>query len=255
LRQAFDSVSFEWVPREQNTRADRLANEAMDRAAGKPARTASPALPSWSPPTGTPTRLLLVRHGSTAHSGEHRFSGRNELPLDDQGQWQAGALAERMARLGGITAVVSSPLLRSVQTADAIAARVGVEVETVDGLAEVDFGAFEGLTAAEAEARYPAEYAAWLGSPEVAPPDGESFTALASRVRRAREAVLAAHPEQVVVVVTHVTPIKTLVRLALDAPPAALFRIHLDVASVSRLDYFGDGSSSLRLFNDVSHLA
>jgi len=255
LRQAFDAVSFEWVPRERNVRADRLANEAMDRAAGRSPARATPARPVWSPPTGTPTRLLLVRHGATAHSAEHRFSGRNELPLDDAGQRQAGALAERLARLGGITAVVSSPLLRSVQTADAIAARLGVDVQTVDGFAEIDFGAFEGLTAAEAAARYPTEFAAWQGAPDVAPPDGESFAAATSRLRRAREYLLAAHPEQTVVMVTHVTPIKILIRLALDAAPDALFRMHLDVASLSTIDYFADGSSSLRLFNDTSHLA
>lgn len=255
LRRAFESVTFDWIPREQNTRADRLANEAMDRAAGI-ARPAKPAVaaPSWVPPAGLATRLLLVRHGSTEHSAERRFSGRNALPLNEAGEAQAGALAARLAS-SGASAVVTSPLLRCVQTADAIAARLGVAVETVDGLAEVDFGAFEGLTAADAQKRYPDEYAAWLGSPDVAPPGGESFAVLASRVRRAREAVLAGHPEQTVVVVSHVTPIKTLVRLALDAPPAALFRIHLDTASLSRVDYFADGSSSLRLFNDTSHLA
>jgi probable phosphoglycerate mutase len=154
-----------------------------------------------------------------------------------------------------IGAVVSSPLRRCRQTAEAIAARLAVQVDVVDGFAELDFGAFEGLTAGEAAERYPDEYAAWLVSPDTAPPGGESFAALATRVRRAREAVLAAHPEQTVVVVTHVTPVKTLVRLALDAPPTVLFRMHLDPASLSTIDYFGDGNSSLRLFNDTSHFA
>ena len=264
LRQAFDSVTFAWVPREQNTRADRLANQAMDRAAGLPstARTqtrtrseSDPGTPSWSPPTGPATRLLLVRHGATAQSAQHRFSGRNDLPLNDAGEAQAGALANRLAHQDDIQAVLSSPLVRSLQTADAIAARLGVEVKSVQGFAELDFGAFEGLTATEAADRYPAAYATWLATPDRAPPGGESFTALTSRVRRAREALLAAHPEQTVVVVTHVTPIKTLVRLAMDAPHAALFRIHLDPGSVSAIDYFADGTSSLRLFNDTSHLA
>jgi broad specificity phosphatase PhoE/ribonuclease HI len=256
LRRGFDSVTFTWIPREQNTRADRLANEAMDRAMGiaKQGRSTSPTA-AWTPPTGTPTRLLLARHGATAHSAERRFSGRNTLPLDDRGEAQAGALAARLAT-SGADAVVTSPLVRCVQTADAIAARLGgVPVETVDGLAEVDFGRFEGLTAAEAREQYAEEYAAWLGSPDVAPPGGESFAGLTARLRRARESVLATHPEQTVIVVSHVTPIKTLVRLALDAPPAALFRIHLDPASLSQIDYFADGSSSLRLFNDTSHLA
>jgi broad specificity phosphatase PhoE/ribonuclease HI len=260
LRQAFDEVTFDWIPRAQNAYADRLANEAMDRAAGKPVRAAAeraapPATGTWVPPTGPPTRLLLVRHGSTVHSAERRFSGRNDLPLDETGEVQAGALADRLGSRDDVAAVVSSPLTRAVQTADAIAARLGLDVTTVDGFAEVDFGDFEGLTAAEARDRYPEAFAAWSGSIDVAPPHGESFAALATRVRRAREAVLAEHPEQVVVVVTHVTPIKTLVRLALDAPPVALFRSHLDTASLSAVDYFADGSSSLRLFNDTAHLS
>src|SRR3954464_15588972 len=88
LRQAFDEVSFQWIPREQNKHADRPANEAMDRAAGKPVKAvravATPAAPaaSWAPPTKARTRLVLVRHGSTEHSAAMRFSGRNQLPLN-----------------------------------------------------------------------------------------------------------------------------------------------------------------------------
>ena len=96
---------------------------------------------------------------------------------------------------------------------------------------------------------------AWLASPEVAPPGGESFTTLARRVRRGRDAVIAAHPGRTVVVVSHVSPIKTLLRLALDAPPVSMYRIHLDTASVSLIDYFADGNCSVRLMNDTGHLA
>jgi probable phosphoglycerate mutase len=125
----------------------------------------------------------------------------------------------------------------------------------VDDLVETDFGKWEGLTFAEARALDPAAMDAWLASPDIAPPDGESFDAVTRRVRRAREQVIAAHPESTLVVVTHVTPIKTLVRLALDAPPVAMFRLHLDAASVSSVDYFADGNSSVRLVNDTSHLS
>jgi probable phosphoglycerate mutase len=135
-----------------------------------------------------------------------------------------------------------------------VAAELDVPLEVEDGLAEADFGRFEGLTAAEAAHRFPAEYARWRASPEAAPPGGEAPAEVARRVRRARDAVLGRHADRAVVLVTHVTPIKTLVRLALDAPAAALFRMHLDVASLSRIDYRADGSASLRLFNDVSHL-
>jgi broad specificity phosphatase PhoE/ribonuclease HI len=259
LRQSLGEVTFEWIPRERNKHADRLANQAMDRAAGKPVRpTPSPAMPvpaspaTWAPPTGQPTRLVLVRHGSTVHSAEHRLSGRNDLPLDAAGEAQAAALARRP--YGDVAAIVSSPLRRARQTAEAIGAVLGLSVSTNDDLAELDFGAFEGLTFAEVRARFPAEFAAWSGTSEVSPPGGESFDALARRVRRGRDAVIAAYPDQKVVVVSHVSPIKSLVRVALDAPFASFYRMHLDTASVSMLDYFADGASSMRLFNDVSHL-
>jgi broad specificity phosphatase PhoE/ribonuclease HI len=257
LRASFADVTFEWIPRERNKHADRLANEAMDLAAGKPVRPA-PAAPastarSWSPPSGPRTRIVLARHGATAHSGENRLSGRNALELDEAGRGQAAALATR--DFGDIAAVISSPLARARQTADAIATKLGLPVEVDDNFAELDFGVFEGLTFAEARERHPAQFTAWLGSTDVAPPDGESFAALARRVRRGRDAVVAAHPDATVLVVTHVTPIKMLVRAALDAPFQSVFHMHLDIASVSALDYLGDGSASLRLFNDTSHLS
>ncbi len=262
LRVAFDDVTFEWIPRERNKHADRLANEAMDRAAGKPARPtrsvaapaapSAPSAPSWTPPTGDPARFVLIRHGATEHSPAKRFSGRNDLPLSPDGERQAAALGSRP--FGAVTAVVSSPLRRARQTAEAVAGPLGLDVTTADGLAEADFGDWEGRTMAEVRAADPDAVAAWLGDSDVAPPGGESFAAVGRRVRRARDEILAAHPTGTVLLVTHVTPIKSLLRLALDAPASALYRIHLDTASVSMIDYFPDGNCSVRLVNDTAHL-
>jgi ribonuclease H / adenosylcobalamin/alpha-ribazole phosphatase len=252
LRLTFPEVSFEWVARERNKHADRLANEAMDRAAGKPTRPAVSAAPSWAPPSGPATRLLLVRHGATLHSAEHRFSGRNELSLAPDGEAQAAALAGRA--YPDVAAVITSPLPRARQTAQVIADKLDLPLAVDEQWTELDFGAFEGLTPGEVRQQYPDDYAAWSASPDVAPPGGESFSGLARRVRRAWDAVLAAHPDRTVLVVTHVTPIKTLVRVALDAPFLSLFRMYLDTASVTELDYFADGTPSLRLFNDTAHL-
>lgn len=257
LRPFFDELTFEWIPRERNKHADRLANEAMDRAAGKPVRAprqsvpTTTVVPTWVPPSGTPTRLVLVRHGATEHSAHKRFSGRNDVTLNAVGEQQATALATRS--YGEVAAVLSSPLRRTVQTAAAIAAPLGLPVETLDELAETDFGAWEGRTLAEARAADAAALDAWIASPDFAPPGGESFTSVGRRVRKAQETIIDAHPGQTVVVVTHVTPIKTLVRFALDAPPSAMFRLHLDTASVSIVDYFSDGNCSVRLVNDTSH--
>jgi probable phosphoglycerate mutase len=271
LRTAFDEVTFQWIPRAQNTRADRLANEAMDRAAGiaprvrtvsVPARVEAPASveetptqqPLWTPPTDAPTRLVLVRHGATEHTADRRFSGRNDLPLSAAGAGQAAAVAARLAAGAPVAAVVSSPLRRCVQTAERIAEDLGTSVAAVDGLAEVDFGEWEGLTMTQVRQRYPQQLTAWFRSEQEAPPGGESFAEVARRVLAARDEVVAKYPLSTVVVVSHVTPIKQLVRDALHAPPISLFRLHLDPASVSTIDYFADGNCSVRLVNDTSHL-
>jgi broad specificity phosphatase PhoE/ribonuclease HI len=256
LRDSFAEVTLAWIPREQNKHADRLANEAMDRAADKPGRppAAVPIVagPSWMPPTGPRTRVLLVRHGATVHSADHRFSGRNDLPLDDAGEAQAAALAQRP--FPEAAAIVSSPIRRAARTAQVIADALGLPVRINDDFAELDFGVFEGLSLAEARERYPDELTAWTRSPDVAPPGGESLATLTQRVRRGRDAIVAEFPDATVLVVTHVTPIKMLVRAALDAPVSSIYRMHLNTASVSIVDYLADGSSALRLFNDISHV-
>jgi broad specificity phosphatase PhoE/ribonuclease HI len=256
LLASFDDVTFDWIPREQNAHADRLANRAMDGAAGiaaRPAPDVQPAL-NWALPEGKPTRLILVRHGRTAHTTGNLFSGRNEEPLDDTGEHQAAAVAHRLARSGGVAAVVTSPLLRAVQTAARVGTALDLPVVNMDGFIEADFGAWEGRTGAEVRAGWPDEFAAWLTTTAGSPPGGESFEQVARRVRRARDEIIRTYPGQSVVVVTHVTPIKTLLRLALDAPLSAMMRLHLDPASLSEVSYFEDGTASVRLFNERTHL-
>ena len=260
LRGRFENVTFEWIPRNQNAHADRLANEAMDRAAGiaPRARTAAAKAPAaartWAPPTATATRLVLIRHGATEHSVDRRFSGRNDLDLSADGREQAAALARRVQTFTPVAAVVTSPLPRCVQTAEPIAAALGADIVRAPDFAEVDFGAWEGMTFGEVRTENPDALTAWMTSDTVAPPGGESFADVAVRVARERDDIVAAHPGDTVIVVSHVTPIKTLIRLALDAPAVSMFRIHLDIASISIIDYYADGNCSVKLVNDTSHL-
>jgi broad specificity phosphatase PhoE/ribonuclease HI len=271
LVRALPSVRFTWIPRASNTHADRLANAAMDAAAAGRAWTrgaagareprtdpvrATATAQGWSLRTGTPVTVLLVRHGQTEHSVDRRFSGRADPPLTDIGQAQAAALADRLARWPKpIDAIVASPLIRAQSTAAVVAAKLGLEVSTVEGLVETDFGDWDGHTMAEVRDRWPAEFAAWRDSDDVAPPGGESMTEVGRRVRRARDTLLATHPGQVVVAVTHVTPIKLLLRQALDASAAFLYRLHLDLAGLSIVEWYPDGSPSVHLVNDTSHAA
>ena len=197
---------------------------------------------------------MLLRHGQTPMSVQKRYAGRSDAPLTDVGVQQAAAAAKRLAS-SGIAVIVTSPLLRAVQTAQEVGAVTGAAVVTDDGFRETDFGAWEGLTFAEVRERWPAELTAWLADPEVAPPAGESFTDVSTRVTAALHRVLADRAGQRVLIVSHVTPIKTLVAAALLAPSAALFRMHLDVAALSEIDWYPDGPAVLRSFNDTGHLS
>jgi ribonuclease H / adenosylcobalamin/alpha-ribazole phosphatase len=208
----------------------------------------------WLPAQGEPTVTLLLRHGQTAMSVQKRYAGRSDVPLTGLGVQQAAAAAKRLAP-AGLGVIVTSPLLRAVQTAEEVAAATGAPVVTDQGFRETDFGAWEGLTFAEVRDRWPAEMAAWLADPAVAPPGGESLTEVIRRVTDALYRVLAEREWQTVLIVSHVTPIKTLVAAALLAPPAALYRMHLDVAALSGIDWYADGPAVLRSFNDTSHLA
>jgi ribonuclease H / adenosylcobalamin/alpha-ribazole phosphatase len=206
------------------------------------------------PAQGKPTVTLLLRHGQTPMSVEKRYAGRTDVPLTETGLTQAAAAAKRLAS-AGIDAIVASPLQRTVQTAEAVAAATGVPVTTDEGFRETDFGDWDGLTFAEVRERWPSEMTAWLADPQISPPGGESFAEVSERVTAALARVLADRAGQRVLVVSHVTPIKTLVAAALLAPPPALFRMHLDVAALCEIDWYADGPAVLRSFNDTAHLS
>ncbi|HEX5594785.1 MAG TPA: histidine phosphatase family protein, partial [Micromonosporaceae bacterium] len=212
---------------------------------------------SWEPRSeATATRLLLVRHGATELTVQRRYSGRGDVPLSSQGREQARATAGRVAELApGLAAVVTSPLSRCVATAEAISAATGgVSVVVEPDLIECDFGAWEARTFAEVRAQWPNEMTDWLASTAVAPPGGESFVEVATRVRRALAGLLTAYAGRPVAVVSHVSPLKILLRDALAAGDAFLHRLYLDPGGISVLDSWPDGQVAVRSVNDTAHL-
>ncbi|MGL5858048.1 MAG: bifunctional RNase H/acid phosphatase [Angustibacter sp.] len=273
-RQLLDQaqIRYVWVPRAQNADADRLANEALDDAAiGRPWRGAAeladrPAAGRASRPThgvvdsSAPTTLLLVRHAVTELTTQRRFSGcgGQDPQLSELGRRQATALADRLAHDSQDDmpwdVVVCSPRRRTRETAEAIASRIGLPVHPDPGWAETDFGAWDGLTAAEVVDRWPDDYRAWLASTAVAPPGGESADAMAVRVVQARDRVLARWPGRRIVVVTHAGPVRTFVTAALGVPVEVAWRLEVAPASVTRVRWWLDGGVSVAGLNSVDHL-
>ena len=277
------SFSLEWVPRAKNSVADALSNVAMDAAAkGDPAgildmgsgdgaeavaagvqdaggevggtspSTACSTAADWRPECGPATRFILLRHGQTAMSAAKQYSGRANPELTDLGKKQALAAAQALTDTH-IDAVVCSPLRRCQQTAAAVVKGRDLRVETVEDLIEVDFGRWEGKTFAEADAADPELHARWLKDTSVACPGGESLRAVHRRVSAARRELQQRYAGQTVLVVSHVNPIKSFVRQALDSGPQTPNHLFLELASVSEVEFF-DGGSTLHRFNDVGHL-
>lgn len=238
------------------TASSQASASPVDSAAVTPA--AAPSV-GWgaAPDLGAPATFVLLRHGETPLTPQKRFSGSGgtDPSLSDVGREQAERVAAALARRGTVQHILASPLARTRETAAAVAARLGLEVTVEDGLIETDFGAWEGLTFGEVRERHPEDLNAWLADPEAEPTGGgESFAATATRIAATRDRLVAEYAGRTVLLVTHVTPIKTFVRLALGAPPESLFRMELSAASLSAVAYYADGNASVRLFNDTSHL-
>jgi ribonuclease H / adenosylcobalamin/alpha-ribazole phosphatase len=208
----------------------------------------------WDNPTAPPTTTILLRHGDTRLSPEHRFSGLCDVPLSANGARQARAAACRLATGAPIDAVVSSPLQRAVATAAIAAGEIGLTAVIDDDLRETDFGEWDGFTLAEIRQRWPAAAEVWRRDPEQAPPGGESFAATAHRVNRVRDRLLRDHGGQTVLVVSHITPIKILLCQALGAPLGTLYRLYFGSACINEIQWHGRGFASVHRVNDTSHL-
>ncbi|MGH3361374.1 MAG: bifunctional RNase H/acid phosphatase [Nocardioides sp.] len=276
-RLAPSGTTYTWVPREQNKHADRLANEALDGTRSgvstPPEDTDSlieeiedpdsqvgsqPGYRGWAPPSGPPTTLVLVRHGVTSHTTDKRFSGGmggTNPGLSDEGRDQIRSVADWLSPLAErVDAVITSPVRRTRESAEILAEALGHPLEEEPGFAEMEFGAWDGLTFVEVAERHQPDLDAWLGSLDVAPGgSGESFQDVEKRVLSGLQRVLDQHGGKTVVVVSHVTPIKTLVAHAVDAPLLSLFRMELSPASVTVLSFFDDAErgprASLRMYN------
>lgn len=182
-------------------------------------------------------RLYLVRHAATAAWAAGRCCGRTDVPLSAEGRRDAERLAAAFADIG-VAAVYASPLRRAVATAEPIAAAAGRPVTTSAGLAEVDFGAFEGRTFDEIARAEPELYARWMSAPAaVRFPGGETFADVRARAVAAADAIARRHPAAVVVAVAHGGPVRALLGAALGLPDDEVFRLDVAHASVRVVEW------------------
>jgi probable phosphoglycerate mutase len=202
------------------------------------------------------TRLFLVRHGATARTAEDRFSGDVGIELSDEGRAQARALAQRL-RPCPIGAIYASPLSRTAETAAIIGACHALPTVERDGLREIGHGRWEGLTRREVEARFPEEYSAWEEDPfTFAPEGGESGVSVLARALPVLREIVAAHPNQTVLVVSHKATIRLLLASVLGFDMRS-YRDRLDQAPacLNIVEFKDLVRARLMLFNDVSHYA
>lgn len=278
-----DQVTYTWVPRSSNTRADALVNEVLDSALGNGHATirreiadvddvvgsaeedyAHAVLAEHRPANqmigwvdiGEPTLTLLARHGATQYSLEKKFSGSTgvDVPLAPLGLNQAEALGFELAQRGGIDVIVSSPLRRAQQTAEIVGQAIGMSYEVNEDLTECDFGLWDGHTFADVQRTWPEEMSEWLANTNIAPPEGESLDQCARRIDAAHRDVLKTYYGKTVLIVAHVTPIKVLVAKALGAPINVVFRMELAPCSLTTLSWYPDGNASMFGFSDAAHL-
>lgn len=197
------------------------------------------------------TRLILVRHAESEMKG--RYLGQLDPPLSVRGHVQAAALARRMAG-ESLAALYSSHLKRALTTAQMIAAPHSLEVSAIAELAELNFGDWDGLTYQEIAKIAPQQFNRWLTNPaEVRPPNGETLLEMSKRVIEAINGIIAAHPGEAVVVVTHGGPARVIICHVLGIPLSEQWRIRQDLAAVSWLD-FDEQGATLLLLNDSCHL-
>ena len=251
-------VSYTWIPRDENSHADRLANKALDLEAGggEIISIQKNYLTERLLTTQIATTIFLIRHGETPLTPQKKFSGDGPLnpELTEQGLAQAELVATAVSKLNP-EILISSPLNRTKQTAAAISRVTGLPVNYDVAWLECSFGIWDGMSIDEVKERYPTDYNAWISSTAFAPPQGESYDEVAERIDEALEAIVAMYPGQRVVVVTHNGTIKTAAKLVIGAQSGSIFHIDVSPCSITTLSIWpSDGLRALRSLNEQAHL-
>lgn len=261
-------VRFEWIPREQNTVADALANLALDggsevfvdsaqrqEALVQPKSIRAPRVST------EPTTIYLVRHGHTASTEGNLVSGSLDNPgLSELGQEEAALAARALTSLAGRfelqipRIVVHSDLARTTETAKILSSLLSIPTRPDSRLREISFGDWEARSMADLAAEYPEEISLWRGSTSATPPGGESVSTLEARTLSALKDLVVEFEGSSIAVVSHMMPLRSIAKAALRSDPASHWSIQFAPASVSVVRFFGTELSEVFAINSCEHL-
>lgn len=261
-QQAFAShpphlVRYEWIPRELNTHADRLVNEALDgMITESPGPLRRNYLTERLLSNEIPTMIYLVRHGETPLTPFRKFSGIGPLDplLTEKGRKEALLVAAEMKKIAP-DILIASPLKRTRETATAVSEATGLDIEIDSIWQECNFGVWDGMSVDEVKEQYPSEYAMWVSTSSYAPPGGESYDEAMARAVQGLTSIAAEYPEKKVCVVTHNGMIKTALAAAIKAEPSTIFNLDVSPCSISTISIWNsDGLMAIRSANECGHL-
>jgi len=200
------------------------------------------------------TRIVLIRHGQTEWNRIERFRGRADVLLDETGLAQAKATGRRVAAQWQPVAVYSSPLSRAVKTAEAIAGRLGLPVQIHAGIADIDYGQWQGLTPDEVEERWPEVHHAWYTAPHaVRIPGGETLDEIRIRAMEAVNEIAAQHVGQTAALVSHTVVNRVILLAVLGLGNDRFWCLRQDTCAVNVFEMDG-GEFTLVSLNDTCHL-
>ncbi len=201
-------------------------------------------------------RLLLIRHGETAHNAGRLALGRQDVPLNERGRAQAQAIARAYGNgSNNIAAIYASPLQRTLATASPLAQALGLDVQTEPALIEMDIGEIEDKTFADVREQYPDFVRRWLSDEcaDACMPGGESLRQVQERAWAALDSIRGRHAEETVAAVTHNFVILMTLCRVLHLPIERFRGFRHDLGAVSVLELTAERETVLTL-NDRCHL-
>ena len=200
------------------------------------------------------TRIILVRHGETEWNRVERFRGRADIPLNGTGLLQAQAAGKRIADEWKPVAIYTSPLSRAIRTAEAVAWHFGLRIQIHQGLVDIDYGQWQGLTPDEARQRWPDIVNSWYNAPHIAQiPGGETLDNLRSRALGVVNEMAALHEGQTIVLVSHTVINRIILLGVLGLGNDRFWRLRQDTCAINVFEVEG-GVFTLGSLNDTYHL-